>query len=68
LARNFNYFLIFLTGGMDASNYNDGQRGGKIRVRTVEETDKKTLTIHNVPFGATTTLMEMLAKLMIRLK
>ena len=49
---------------MDASNYNDGQRGGKIRVRAViEEQDKKTLVIKNVPFGITTTqLMESIVK------
>ncbi len=55
----------FQTGGaMDASNYNDGQRGGKIRVRAViEEQDKKTLVIKNVPFGVTTTqLMESIVK------
>jgi topoisomerase IV subunit A len=47
----------FLTGGMaDVSNYNDGQRGGKIRVRAkIEEFDKKTLLIKDIPFGITTT-------------
>ena len=40
---------------MDASNYNDGKRGGKIRVRAlIEEIDKKTLAIRNVPYGVTT--------------
>ena len=55
----------FLTGGsMDASNYNDGQRGGKIRVRAaIEEVDKKTLVIKSVPFSVTTTqLMESIVK------
>jgi topoisomerase-4 subunit A len=45
----------FQTGGMiDVSNYNDGKRGGKIRVRCViEELDKKSLIIRDVPFGVT---------------
>src|SRR5580692_21437 len=49
-------FPDFLTGGtMDASNYNDGKRGGKVRVRThIEESDKKTLLIKDVPYGVTT--------------
>ncbi len=46
----------FPTGGlMDASNYNDGLRGGKVRVRAkVDIESKKTLRITNVPFGVTT--------------
>ncbi|MGO1595790.1 MAG: DNA gyrase/topoisomerase IV subunit A [Sphingobacterium sp.] len=46
----------FPTGGMaDVTNYNDGQRGGKIRVRAnIEERDKKTLAIREIPFGTTT--------------
>lgn len=55
----------FLTGGtMDATNYNDGKRGGKIRVRAIiEEVDKKTLVIKSVPYGVTTTqLMESIVK------
>lgn len=49
---------------MDATNYNDGKRGGKIRVRAIiEEVDKKTLVIRSVPFGVTTTtLMESIVK------
>lgn len=63
--KKFQLLPDFLTGGsMDAANYNDGQRGGKVRVRAViEEIDKKTLTIRNVPFGVTTTtLMESIVK------
>ena len=55
----------FQTGGtMDASNYNEGKRGGKIRVRAIiEEQDKKTLVIKSVPYGVTTTqLMESIVK------
>ncbi len=46
----------FLTGGMaDFSRYNEGLRGGKIRVRAkIVERDKKTLAITEVPFGTTT--------------
>ncbi|MCZ2485980.1 DNA gyrase/topoisomerase IV subunit A [Aquirufa antheringensis] len=47
----------FLLGGMmDASNYNDGLRGGKIRIRAkIDELDKKTLVITEIPFTTTTT-------------
>jgi len=47
----------FQLGGMiDVSNYNDGLRGGRIRVRAkIEEFDKKTLLIKEIPFGTTTT-------------
>ena len=47
----------FQTGGyVDVSNYNDGHRGGKVRVRArIEEIDKKTLAIRDVPYGVTTT-------------
>jgi topoisomerase-4 subunit A len=46
----------FPTGGMaDMSNYNDGMKGGKILVRAkIVVTDKKTLTITEIPFGTTT--------------
>lgn len=47
----------FPTGGMmDASNYNDGLRGGKVRCRAkISALDKKTLIITEIPFGTTTT-------------
>ncbi|WPZ09561.1 DNA gyrase/topoisomerase IV subunit A [Roseivirga spongicola] len=47
----------FATGGMaDFSEYNDGLRGGKVKVRAkIEELDKKTLVIKDIPFGTTTT-------------
>lgn len=63
--KKFDILPDFQTGGtMDASNYNEGKRGGKIRVRaTIEELDKKTLVIKSVPFGVTTTqLMESIVK------
>ncbi|MCC5917403.1 MAG: DNA gyrase/topoisomerase IV subunit A [Cryomorphaceae bacterium] len=47
----------FPSGGIaDVSNYNDGIRGGRVRVRAkIEALDKKTLIIKEVPFGTTTT-------------
>jgi len=47
----------FLLGGMmDASSYNDGLRGGKIRIRAkIDELDKKTLVITEIPYTTTTT-------------
>ena len=46
----------FQTGGMiDVTHYNEGRRGGKVRVRAhIEELDKKTLIIKDVPYGVTT--------------
>lgn len=54
--KKFELYPDFLTGGMiDVNNYNDGARGGKVRVRVhIEEIDKKTLSIKSVPFGVTT--------------
>lgn len=55
----------FLTGGMiDVSTYNDGARGGKIKVRAkIQEVDKKTLSITEIPYGTTTTsLIESILK------
>ena len=63
--RKFELLPDFQTGGMiDASNYNDGRRGGKVRVRAhIEEFDKKTLLIKDVPYSVTTTqLMESITK------
>ncbi len=54
--KSVSLFPDFQTGGhIDVSNYNDGHRGGKVRVRAkIEEVDKKTLAIRDVPFGVTT--------------
>jgi len=63
--KKFDILPDFQTGGtMDASNYGEGKRGGKIRVRAIiEEQDKKTIVIKSVPFGVTTTqLMESIVK------
>jgi topoisomerase-4 subunit A len=55
--RKFELYPDFNTGGMvDVSNYADGARGGKVRVRArIEEVDKKTLAIRDVPYSMTTT-------------
>lgn len=54
--RKFELYPDFQTGGMiDVSNYNDGERGGKVKVRAkIEAEDKKTLVIKDVPYGITT--------------
>jgi topoisomerase-4 subunit A len=50
-------FPDFMTGGMvDVTNYNRGAKGSKVRVRAkIEELDKKTLVIKDIPFSTTTT-------------
>ncbi|HSV10977.1 MAG TPA: DNA gyrase/topoisomerase IV subunit A, partial [Hanamia sp.] len=63
--KKFELFPDFGTGGMiDVTNYNDGIRGGKVRVRArIEEVDKKTIVIKDVPYGTTTTqLIESIIK------
>lgn len=55
----------FQVGGlMDASGYNEGRRGGKVRVRArIEDLDKKIIIIKEIPFGTTTTsVMESIVK------
>jgi len=63
--RKFDLYPDFLTGGMiDVADYNQGKRGGKVKVRAhIEEVDKKTLAIKSVPYGVTTTqMMESIVK------
>jgi topoisomerase-4 subunit A len=63
--KRFDILPDFQTGGMvDVTNYNEGRRGGKVRVRAnIEELDKKTVVIRNVPYSVTTTkLMESIVK------
>lgn len=52
-----NIFPDFPTAGSaDFSRYNEGLRGGKIRIRAkIEQKDKKTLIVTEIPFGTTTT-------------
>jgi topoisomerase-4 subunit A len=63
--KRFELYPDFQTGGMiDVADYNNGKRGGKVKVRAhIEEVDKKTLAIKSVPYGVTTTqLMESIVK------
>ena len=55
--KRTNIMPDFANGGMaDFSNYQEGKRGGKIRVRAkIRKEDSKTLIIHEIPFGTTTT-------------
>ena len=55
--RSFTLVPDFLTGGIaDVTHYNDGKRGGKVRVRAkIAQLDKNTLVINEIPFGTTTT-------------
>ena len=54
--EEFHLYPDFPTGGsIDVSKYNDGQRGGVVRVRAkIEKRDSKTLAITEIPFGKTT--------------
>ena len=54
--KKFQIFPDFITGGMlDVSNYNDGERGGRIRARArIIQKDKNTLSITELPFGKNT--------------
>jgi topoisomerase-4 subunit A len=55
----------FATGGMaDFSQYNDGLRGGRVRVRArIRQEDKRTLVVEEIPFGTTTSsLIESVVK------
>ncbi|MEO2073511.1 MAG: DNA gyrase/topoisomerase IV subunit A [Zunongwangia sp.] len=55
--KRFKLFPDFPTGGIaDISHYNDGKRGGRVRVRAkISQLDKNTLVITEIPFGTTTT-------------
>ncbi len=51
----FRLYPDFQTGGLiDVSKYNDGERGGSIRVRSrIEKVDNKTLAVREIPYGKT---------------
>ena len=53
--EEFKLYPDFLTGGsIDVSKYNDGERGGVVRVRSkIEKLDNKTLVIREIPYGKT---------------
>ncbi|MDA9631831.1 DNA gyrase/topoisomerase IV subunit A, partial [Bacteroidota bacterium] len=55
--KKINILPDFITGGIaDFSNYNDGKRGGKVRLRAkISTIDKSTLLISEIPYGTTTT-------------
>ena len=55
--NSFKLYPDFPNGGMvDIADYNDGKRGGKIRVRAkIREIDKSTLVIDEIPYNTTTT-------------
>ncbi len=54
--ESFQFFPDFPTGGLlDISRYNDGERGGVVKIRAkIEKIDNKTLAITEVPYGMTT--------------
>lgn len=54
--EEFRLYPDFLTGGsIDVARYNDGMRGGAVKVRAkIEKLDNKTLAIREIPFGKTT--------------
>ncbi|MDO4159256.1 MAG: DNA gyrase/topoisomerase IV subunit A [Prevotellaceae bacterium] len=57
--EEFTLYPDFPTGGsIDVSKYNDGQRGGLLKVRAkIEKLDNKTLVIREIPYGKTTTTL-----------
>lgn len=63
--ETFHLYPDFQTGGsIDVSRYNDGMRGGAVKVRAkIEKLDNKTLVIREIPFGKTTsTLIDSILK------
>ena len=63
--KPFQIFPDFMTAGIaDVSNYNDGMRGGRVRVRAkIGQLDKNTLVITQIPFSTnTTTLIDSILK------
>lgn len=64
--EEFHLYPDFQTGGMiDVSRYNDGERGGMVRIRAKisKEADNKTLVINEIPYGENvTTLCESIVK------
>ncbi|MBQ6072673.1 MAG: DNA gyrase/topoisomerase IV subunit A [Bacteroidales bacterium] len=63
--KPFELYPDFPTGGLiDVSRYNNGMRGGKVKIRArIVKTDKRTLTITEIPYGQTTeSLMDSIIK------
>ena len=57
--ESFSLYPDFQTGGfIDVSKYNDGERGGSVKVRAkINKVDNKTLSVTEIPFGKTTTTL-----------
>lgn len=57
--KSFIIYPDFPTAGIaDVSNYNDGARGGRVRVRArISQLDKNTLVVKEIPFSTTTTTL-----------
>ena len=57
--EEFQLYPDFPTGGsIDVARYNDGQRGGMVKVRAkIEKLDSKTIVIREIPFSKTTTTL-----------
>jgi len=63
--EEFTLYPDFVTGGfIDVSRYNDGRRGGTVKIRAkIEKIDNKTLAITEIPYGKTTgTLIDSILK------
>lgn len=63
--EEFVLYPDFVTGGfIDVSKYNDGERGGSVKIRAkIEKKDNKTLAITEIPYGKTTgTVIESILK------
>lgn len=58
--EDFELLPDFPTGGLlDTSRYNDGRRGGSVKIRArIEKLDNKTLSITEIPYGTTTVSVE----------
>ena len=54
--EDFKLYPDFQTGGsIDVSKYNDGERGGSVKIRArIDKVDNKTLAIKEIPYGKTT--------------
>jgi topoisomerase-4 subunit A len=63
--EDFVLYPDFVTGGfIDVSKYNDGERGGVVKIRSkIEKVDNRTLAVTEIPFGKTTgTLIDSILK------
>ena len=58
--EDFKLYPDFQTGGsIDVSKYNDGERGGSVKIRArIDKVDNKTLAIKEIPYGKTTSTVK----------